>query len=423
LAHDPMQVLSKMLDFKALVKAVQDHPAGLVYLAAPGRDPKLSQAFFQRLGQASGRLAAAALVELAQGDRYEVGRAQLEGLSPKRQLEALDLALELAAPPNPGFSENRLRLLARQLGDVVPPRGALERILDHPHNPLVPLLLPIIAELSGAQDFYRLVAALPPARLQLLLERVDHCAAFPFACEAYLANQLESHPAQPLAQWARARRPQVCAPVTAASGKVRRLTSSEARHIATCPAAGLSHAVLPCLRAPCLGLTAALAQRPSPETPCLEVCLALLGCHDPLDQVDREFRNYSSPRAGFLNALEQRAGKQWLMNEGLPTHGHAWLSRWERHLGFLWSSLDHSSANLEAWLAWLAGAGPRLCEEGWGAVGRLLGMWRWRERELFASSATPALEHLAVEALTGAGGVGCAVCLDRIWDYQGGPSA
>ncbi|MGE0494764.1 MAG: HEAT repeat domain-containing protein [Vulcanimicrobiota bacterium] len=422
LAEDPMRVLIRRVDFDALMLAVRHHPAGLAHLAAPGRHPKTSRTFFERLGRASGWMAAAALTDLVEGDEYEAGRAALDGLTPAEKLQAVDLALELAAPPNPGFSPNRLRLLARQLSEAAPPAGVLERVLDHRDNPLTPILLQMLAERLGAQEFYELATRLTQARLLTLLGRVDHCSAFPFACEVCLASQLERHADRRIADWARARRPQISLPATKASPHVRSLTRAEARQIATCAAAALPHAVEPCLRSPCRGLTAALSQRPCPETPCLEVCLALLGCHDPYHEVDAEFQNYSSTGSDFLTSLDERACRLWLMNEGLPVHGHAWLSRWERHLGFLWSSLDQSPANLTSWLAFIAQGNPRLCEEGWGATGRLLGMWRWRERSLFASCATSSLEELAVAALAGPGGVGAAVCLDRCWDYHGGPT-
>src|SRR5262249_46669396 len=155
------------------------------------------------------------------------------------------------------------------------------------------------------------------------LEAIAGGTSFPFAKERALAEALLAHVDPVVRAWAEARLPRA-EPPPPPPPDVRALTLAEADAIAI--AHGLGAAQLaPALRAPSVGLAAALARRPR-NTPSALACAALLASHDPIAAMNLELARVAP--LDWID-VERAMVAHWLRNPHLGLLGHAVLHRWE----------------------------------------------------------------------------------------------
>lgn len=93
----------------------------------------------------------------------------------------------------------------------------------------------------------------------------------------------------------------------------------------------LGRVVTPYRSVPSRGLAVAINQMSLVPQPDIDVCLALLGCHDELPLVDRAFAIHESREPSWLRELDIQASDAWAPQLSLPLVGHAWLSHLDWH--------------------------------------------------------------------------------------------
>ncbi|MCI0464965.1 MAG: hypothetical protein L0Z62_49215 [Gemmataceae bacterium] len=326
---------------------------------------------------------------------------------------AVELFAELAGltgRPGSTMSEGKTRRLAELLAPRLAGElhGFLHAWLALPEPQEFKLGVRVLAELGRTMEAEALIRAaswLEPATLHKLLVAVAWCPGFPYGNEVQLAHALAHHPDHKVRTWAQARvtsgqpAPQ---PLRVAGDDVVTLTDLAADVIAGCPDSALHRemVVRQCLKRPVIGLAPALARRPE-ASPNLRVCLALLACHDPVDQVAAQFARFASADAAFLEKLDRETVGNWLPEKQLGPLGHAWLFKWEEHnfayhnqLTALWPD------GLHAALAFTRSLAARvLARRTWEASGLMLSIWRWRNKEAFQNACTDELGNVLIDAL------------------------
>jgi hypothetical protein len=284
------------------------------------------------------------------------------------------------------------------------------------------LALQILAVLARDAAADRLIAAalrLEVPALRKFLRALPWCAGFPYGREAQLAAALARHADAEVREWAATRLP-AAKPKTAVkqpppSGKVATLPKPLAKKFADCAESALEKTVAPCLAAPTLGLCAALAGRRTPARPNLPVCLAVLGSHDPVDEVAGQFRRFGSEESAFLKRLDVEMVKTWRGKKHLPLLGNAWLYRWDEHCLAFGEQLTAWPGGMVDGLRFgLTLGSPVLCRQMWEALNFLLGIWRWRDRPRLETSCTEELGALLIEQLPEAQGDLAAAILVRM---------
>lgn len=354
----------------------------------------------------------------------------LAELQPQDAVKVFQELLRLMHKPGLSLSANKQKQCVLRLGSRIAAGGSADflNVLAALHEPeQCELGLRILAQLAqlAPEALIEQLLALPAERLLSCLLLVVYCSGFPYRTEMQLALALRRHAHKDIREWALARLPseQVMAPRTdRAAKKIGRLRSSTFQTIATCPESELATAVAPCLGEPRSGLCAALARRSGPAQPNIAVCAALLGAHDPVEEVCEQFQRYLSNAEDFLHELEVRAVAVWQGERRLPLHGHAWFYRWQEHARAVaqkWQVLPEAILTLlgfaEAWQA------PLLRERLWLTAASLLAEWRWHDRPRLAQASTESLASFLIDSLTTDVGPCAAAMLVTL--QQSGPAA
>ena len=147
------------------------------------------------------------------------------------------------------------------------------------------------------------------------------------------------------------------------------------------------------------GLAPLLARRRRPSSPSVAVCVALIGCLDPIDEVAVQFNRFSSAEVPFLEAVDREAAKRWLHRPSLGALANAWLHRWEQH-NFAAMEQFTAGRDLVSALSHLATlASLTLRNFAWEAVASAIAIWRYRDLARLGREVTPELLMVLVDHL------------------------
>jgi Mg-chelatase subunit ChlD len=351
----------------------------------------------------------ALLTEAAPIDDLEIVRSVQGGEEAASVLvELLRLDANAASPMRPKKVKAVASILGEKMADG---RGEafLRAWLDEPSPEAVPLGVAALTAMASAMDverFVEIALALSGARLRRLLEALAYAYSFPFGKELGLAQALASHADEVARSWARARipaEPEASLPAQRqpnAGALATPLERAEQDAIASASEADLPKELAPCTEAMRVGLTRALAARPAPLSPQIEACVALLGCHDPMSEVDAEFARFAPKGGALLTKLDAEVVRAWEGEALLPLLGHAWTYRWERHAFAFAEAMVEAFGTLASGLrrarAMTSGV---LREQVFEAAASVMSMWRWRRRESVAEACAGGLDEVLVSAL------------------------
>lgn len=254
-----------------------------------------------------------------------------------------------------------------------------------------------------AERFVEVAAGLPVSTLRALIGVLPACSVFPYGKESALAIAFSDHADEVVRAWAveRAPPPPQSPPVkrSTEAPSVRQLSAAEVDAIVTSSEADLPANVAPCLAGPTSGLCDALARRPPPLAANEIVCAAIIGAHDPMEQVDAELSRFGAPSPAFRAKLDAEMVRVWERETNLPPLAHAVIHRWEAHAfalveGFL------ADGGLGAQLSRAAALSQEILRTSvWDAAASAFMIWRWRDRDKLAALCTPALGAQLVGAL------------------------
>jgi hypothetical protein len=410
LDKEPLKRLQAWLGPETVVAAfVEDmkHAAPLLSLRDPSnRGTAYLVNAIRRVCPARNTLLTALLVHTVPADDLDA----LDDLGAQEAVHVFRELLVLAGRPGMRLTEARLRYAGDNLGRKIA-AGPVDLFLriwmahDRPEeNALAQQVLAVVARTLKAETLLRTALTLGPAELRKFVKAVAWCPGFPYGKEVQLAQGLAGHTDAEVRAWAAVRVPAGTTPVPRPRPAGRDgapLAAATARKIATCDEGDLTAALKPCLQAPRSGLCAALARRPVPSRPNASVCLALLACLDPIEQVDEQFARFGSEDPDFLHQLDQRAVRTWLPENNLPLLGHAWLYRWEDHAFAFFARLTgHWPDGLPQALRFARSlSAPVLGRRMWEAVILLLAVWRWRDKPRFKEACDEPLGEVLVDAL------------------------
>ena len=183
---------------------------------------------------------------------------------------------------------------------------------------------------------------------------------------------------------------------------LRRLEADEQQALRTASPTKFERALRPTLSGPVRGLVAALEARTQDTPPSAALCLALMLCDDPLDEVLAWL-----PRAGLgehaiLVEVEQRLCASFAARSDLGLLAAAWLHAWEQPLATFAEWVGRTPGGLDALLERSFSLPlPALRWVFWRAAHRLVNVRRWRPpRALLPPGRLP---ELCVRALTDEG--------------------
>jgi Mg-chelatase subunit ChlD len=351
----------------------------------------------------------ALLTEAAPIDDLEVVRSVQGGEEAASVLvELLRIEAKAASPMRPKKVSAVAAILGEKMADG---RGEafLRAWLDGPSPEDAPLGVAALTAMAKAMDVERFVEValgLSAVRLRRLLSALAYAYAFPFGKELRLAQALASHEDEVARSWARARvpaEPEESAPVQRkprAGAQAAPLERAEEDEIAWASEADLPKALAPCIEAMRVGLTRALAARSAPPSPQIEACVALLGCCDPIGEVDAEFARFAPKTPALLTKLDAEVVRAWEGEAKLPLLGHAWTYRWERHaFAFAEAMVEAFGTFAEGLRRARALTSGALREQVFEAAASVMSMWRWRRRESVAEACADGLDEVLVSAL------------------------
>ncbi len=410
LSPDPQMVLSS-LPFDELVSSARRAPEDVPFLfLASGSVASRQVNFAHRLGQEAGCQVPVAAGLLAGPLGFDQVKKQLSKVSP---LELTATLLELEQREGFRLSDSRedrittglSKLLAGQFAIALP--LLLDKFSSGPG-----LSVSLLSELSRGvepKEFVAVSKALSIAQLKQFLKAIDDCAGFHYPSEGLLAQEFESSPDPEVAEWCQRRRhrpaPELVRP---SSYQVRALTQPEASLIVTSPAGGLANALRPALEAPTLGLVEPLKKRTARFS--VEAVLALVGCHDELDQVAALLTDYSEGRL-----LEKEVVAHWSYQPELPLHGHCWLHRFDFHIDRADQWVGRSSSQLEGLVERASRLRFPVSGCVWKMIARLFSRWWCREPQRLSDLLTPSILDRLVEGLQTVHQEEAAICLLRMW--------
>ncbi|HZO17201.1 MAG TPA: hypothetical protein VFB62_28180 [Polyangiaceae bacterium] len=343
-------------------------------------------------------------------------------LEPAHALALGSALVEIELEPGIELRENKVRnlsaLIAERLMLMPTPEAALtghvKALRDRAQRFLETFLaldrledrrfgLALVAALSRrlpTETFVRACARLASEPLERLLEILPYATGVTYGVEVAIAHALREHPVAAIAAWAKERLPEADLKWAAPVRREGVLTLSEGTQnaIVALSDANLDTWIHLLHGGIHFGLTAALARRPDPAAPSVEVCLALFGSDDDPQRIAEAFERWRPHDAGDLGALDARAVETWERYEALPLLGAAWLWRWERQAQRVATLL------IEAGLGASLGrelASPTLRECVWRAAARALSIWVYRDRARVEALDDPALMDLLLEELDG----------------------
>jgi hypothetical protein len=414
-SKEPYKLLCSCIKLAEILGAFwQDMEYALPFLCLTDNSEWGSRYLITRLlrGRAAGGALLPALLTFASpADHLDflVSATPGDAVSIFLELRRLGLYRGLALPP--AKKQKAAELLGDRIAD-----GALAAFLQSwlalpapEETELGLLVLGRAARQVGSSQIVLTALALAPPLLHKLLHVIAWCAGFPYEKETELARALAGHGDPEVRAWAADRLPAGSAAEASAPAarpkKARKLKRELAEAIATCAEADLPAALVPCLSEPMLGLCAALARRSTPLSARVDVCTALLGCHDPVPQVAEQLTRFGAADATFVERLEKLMVRTWRGNPALPLAGHAWLHRWEEHCYAFAGHLGELPAGLVSVLEMARGLpAPALWRRFWEAAARLVALWRWHNKPRFAEVCCPAVTSFLVAELSGPDG-------------------
>lgn len=344
----------------------------------------------------------------------------LDDVADEELMPVVEALYALEDRPGTRLSDNKVRhlaaVLARRLARADRVGAHLRGWLERREPARSRLGIALLVELSRhleTEPFVETLLALPTPRLRCLLDLLPVASGVPWGKEVALAVALRDSVSASLRDWAELRAPSEPpldpAVLRVASDAVVTLDAATQDRIETCADHALAAAVAPALAAPCRGLAAPLSSRPSPELPHVDVCAALLACHDDVAAVAEQLERFGWPTDEHRSALDARAVGLWQGVRSLPVLGHAWLWRFEAHaLALVGSLLDAGHDLRDSLDAATAIPSSEQRRNLWRGVGRALSIFRYRDRERLLAAATPELADLAVARLDTDVGVGAA---------------
>ncbi len=356
----------------------------------------------------------------------------LEFLDPLGVDDAVHVADELLTRSDQGRppTSKRTRAAAAILGHKIAQGGGdpflrfVRLWLARPNPEKLEVGLEIFAAAAREMDNRPVVGGLASLELPLLkrlLPALECPPGLPYGKELKLLHELKLLGDDEISRWVRERLP-ATSPESEAARAARRKGDVElfevdealASRIASCREGELPAVLVPCLERPHRGLCAALARRTDPSGSESTVCAALLGSHDPLDEIDREFARFGVPARSFCEEIDRQAMRHWHERPHLPLLGNAWLNRWEKHA---FAFIDEATAAPRSLCALLESArgfaSPVVIREIVNASQRALLLWRYRDHARFAAEWTHETAAAFVELLDSPGGADAAGMLVR----------
>ncbi|HVH97829.1 MAG TPA: hypothetical protein VM869_03940 [Enhygromyxa sp.] len=291
--------------------------------------------------------------------------------------------------------------LTEPLGEIARLEVA-RALLDDPRlRPLKAAVLERLLREASQPKLALFVTATPVELLLRLIAWLQDGVHLPFTVEVTLAELLRAHAStKTRAAAEKLARPGVVVVDRPLSADVHELSKGEADTIASCALNKLGNALAPALAAPCKGLTAALARR-AQHGPSLEVCVALIGAQDPLQEVASGFVDYfDHDDPSFAQTLLAAAVTMWQRNPNLTPLGNAWLHNFEQHaFAFGKWLLVHLGGLLGALEICASFALPALRVRCFEAAAYVFALWRYREPDRMRSFALDGVPTKLVEQL------------------------
>ncbi len=416
-------LVDKHLDREALARGFDRDPgAGLRWVRGVTSQPEQRSSLLRTVIAASHIPLAEILALAAEHERDALFELVAE-LEPAELLGLFQALLARERRTEAGLSLQQTHRLARQLGVRLADEHAAGflRIWLHGKTDRRSRfgleVLGCFAQSLRAEALGKLVARLSATRLRALLKCLPECPMFPHGSELFLAHSLREHRDPEVRGWAAGRlAPAADTPVTTSPPivGVSALSRPELKAIKNAAPGQLARALAPCLRYPSRGLCSALASRSMPARPDIDVCLALLGCDDPLPEVARQFQRFGCDEGSFLSQLDQRAVATWQGRTKLPLHGHAWLHRWSCHLHQFGLRVGSEPSQLAGLLREAAALPSRvLAGQLWRSASSFCAQLRYHDKPRLRGLFMPEVLELCLEQLHGDLGVPAARCLLR----------
>jgi hypothetical protein len=402
LNNHPIKRALHWLGAETIVNAFLDDPPSALPLLALEDASKRGTTFLLATIETLGALSSAQL--LAMRIRSARERTFVERLPATLVRDAAIELLAMTDPPWPTLTTKDARAIALAMAMGVIEAGsapALDAWLQRPDPASSAFgreLFAAIAESSSTEQLTASVVMIEARRLRALLRAIAAASSFPYGNEVALARELTLHADEEVRAWALARvstnakPPPPRAPTTALFD----LTEDVARAIATASDADLASALAPCLEMPSRGLTDALARRARPVAANAVVCVALLGAHDPIADVDAWFARYGAN----MTLVDRFALRRWAHHDGLPLHGNAWLWRFDRHALAAAPVLIAEPGIAEQLTRSHELITAPLRHNLWALAANLVAIWRWRDKATLTAVVNEALCDACVHALT-----------------------
>ena len=348
----------------------------------------------------------------------------LEALTAPQAAEVLENLLRLWKRPEMALSERKIRVAAELLAARLS-LDAFARFLPawlaEPEAERFQLGVAVFGALATrteGEQLAAMAAALENSLLRKFLLLVAWCPGFPYGKEIQLALALAAHEDAEVRSWTTTRCPTTAEPPKPKGLATGLLTLSDAaaRRIATCYDVDLADAVSICRQGQWQGVAAALAARPL-ASPNIAVCAALLGCHDPIPEVEAQFSRFAADDPAFLALLDRMMVESWVGQRQLSLLGRAWLHRWESHsLAVAAEIVAKPAAVADILRLTRSMSHPLLRQQVWALLEQIVSIWRYRDKtQLAAICLQPLVDELLGE-LPGP----CGDCAARILVQIGG---
>ena len=181
------------------------------------------------------------------------------------------------------------------------------------------------------------------------------------------------------------------------------LTTSQSGQLLKAPETQLSSLLAPVYQQPTTGLTKVLEQRKVQDlhyASNLQLCSALLACHDTSEEVDLLFSQLTSHQAKFLEDLDQIATRKTRSLRKCSLLGNAWFHLWENRLDDFETEALLQFAGFQELLKWAENLRTDVLRyQIWMAVYHLFKKWKWRTPNLFGKHYTETF-HIYLEQVT-----------------------
>ena len=255
------------------------------------------------------------------------------------------------------------------------------------------LVLPLIREVADKLLAQAVVPLDEPRVIKLIEVLEDPDDPPPRAKEMAIAETLRSRFTPAVHAWlARILTAEAPLATVAPPPQRRALDPAERSRIMSASPGDLAKLLAPAFGAPVTGLASALAVVGA--NPNAAACAALMGCGDPLVDVARQLDRFWADK---LEIELDRQMMRWLRVEELPPLAHAYLYRWEAHLGKLAEWID-ASGGVHATLRAAEALGDGLAGQTlWHGISEALMFFRYRDLPRYQREGTVELAQFCAE--------------------------